>query len=178
MVVIGVRMVVARMPRIVVIEHRIVGVTMVVRMVVVIGVHVVVPAMAMDIVVVAANKVVVVVRTAVVMIGRDMPIEVGSYSMAAEAQVVGCAIEVAGALIVEPYTLEVERHIDLFAGIGVVSIEPDLVVLGVDLLGPDLVDESVGLDFVFVATVDHNLTLSVEIFDSSQSLPMGEIADR
>lgn len=178
MVVVGVGVTYARVPRIVVIVHGIVWVAMVVGMVVVVRVHVIVPTMAMDVVVVGAYICMVVVGTVVVVIGGDVPVEVGGYCVATETEIVGCAIQMAGVLVVEPDALQVDGHVDLFACVCVVGIKPDLIVLRVDSFGPYFVYESIGLDFVFVATIDHNLTLSVEIVDCTCCLCVGEIANR
>ncbi len=166
------------MPGVIVVVYGVAWVTVVVGMIVIMGVHVIVPTMAMDVVVVGTHVYMVMVWTIVVVVGRNVPIEVGGYGVATEAEVVGCAIEMTGVLVVEPDALEVDGHIDLFASICVISIEPDLIVLRVDSFGPYFVNEGVGLNFVFIATIDHNLTLCIEIVDCTCCLCVGEIADR
>ena len=110
-------------------------------------------------------------------IGRHDPSESWKRTGIAEAQGGGSAVHTGSRGVVEPYASEIQRHIDFVAGVGVETVEPNFVELGVDLFGPHFVDENVGLDFVVIAAVDHKLGLSVEVTDSALGLTEGEIAN-
>jgi hypothetical protein len=92
-----------------------------------------------------------------------------------EAQVLRRVVHPAGTE--EPYALQVERHVDFVTRIGVVTVDPQLVVGRVDALHPDLVDQHIGLDFVIVPAVDHHLLLRVEVLHRALGLWKGEVAD-
>lgn len=111
------------------------------------------PAVAVDVVVVGAH-IAGVVRTAYeCVVGRYVPHETRVAHGGVEAQVLCGVVHAAGA--VEPHALQVERHDDFVAGVGVVAIDPDFVIGRVDAFHPDLVDEDVGLDLIVVAAVEH-----------------------
>jgi hypothetical protein len=73
--------------------------------------------------------------------------------------------------------LEVERHVDLVAGVGIVAENPELVVGGVHTFHPYFVQQDVGLNLVVVATVDHDFALRVQVVDGAGGLAVGEVVD-
>ncbi len=86
------------------------------------------PALSVDIVVVGAVVVVwvVVVVSVIGVIARHVPNEGWCGVGAVEAEVGCCAVVLVVAI--EPDAVEVDRHEDFFAGIGVEGVDPDLVV--------------------------------------------------
>lgn len=112
----------------------------------------------------------------IAVVGWDTPREVRRLHRRVEAQVLCRVVNAPGA--VEPHASKVERHVNLVTGIGVVAIDPNLVVGRVDALHPNLVDEHIGLDFIIVAAVNHHLALRVEITHRALCLRQGEIAHR
>ena len=122
------------------------------------------PAVAVNLVVVGVS--VVEVRIVEVagegVVGRHSPVEVGRCHGAAEAQVLGCAVHAVAVGVVEPDAGKVDRHIDFFARVGIIAIEPYFVVFAVDGLGPYLVDDYVCGQFVFISAVDHQFGLCVQ----------------
>ena len=112
----------------------------------------------------------------IVAICRHSPNDVGSINLAAETQIFG-SIEHAVAML-QPYTVEVEGHKNLFARIGVITIDPQLVILTVYTLVPHLIEQHVGLQFVFVAAVNHHLVLRVEVLRHADCLRISKIVHR
>ena len=133
------------------------------------------PSMAMDVVVVGPCISGTVGEARVGVVGRDAPSDGGDADLDTEAQVLGCVVHAAGA--VEPNAMQVEGHVDFVAGVGVETVDPNLVVGGVDALHPDFVDEYVGLNLVIVSAVNHQLVLGVEIVDGACGLAVGEVVD-
>lgn len=134
------------------------------------------PAVAVHIVVVGAHIAVVVNHACEGPVFRHIPHNLRRVqTRRAEAQVLGCVVHAAGA--VQPYTLQLERHVDLFACVGIVAVYPQLVVGRVDALCPYLVDEHIGLDFVIITAVDHHLVLPVQVINCSVGLAAGEVVD-
>ncbi len=142
-------------------------VVVVVRIVVVVRGH---PSVEVYIVVVGAMVVCGVMVTGVRMIGRMHPYK-GGCGMGVMESEVGCgAVHMAGGIVEEPDGAEVDGHHHLFAGIGVVAVDPDLKELRVYTFGPSFVEYHVGLDLVFIACVDHQLVLRVEVVGGTQCL--------
>jgi len=108
-------------------------------------------------------------------IGRDVPGQRMSAHIDPEPQVLGCVVHVSCA--VQPDAFQIEWHIDFVAGVGIVAVDPELVVGGVDSLHPYLVDKHVGRQLILVAEVNHHLVLSVEVTDRSGGLAVGEVVD-
>ena len=133
------------------------------------------PAVAVDIIVVTACVAWMVCDASVGVVGRYAPHECGHADIDAEAQVLGCVVHAAGA--VEPNAMQVEGHVDFVAGVGIETVDPNLVVGGVDALHPDFVDEYVGGQLVLVATVNHQLVLIVQAGYCACCLAVGEIKD-
>ena len=131
--------------------------------------------MTVYLVVVAARVARAVYDAGVGVVGRDVPREGGVAHLDAEAQVLCGVVHAAGA--VEPYTLQVEGHVYLVAGVGIIAVDPYLVVGRVDTLHPYLVYEDVGLNLVVITTVDHDFLLRVEVADSAGGLAVGEVVD-
>lgn len=73
--------------------------------------------------------------------------------------------------------MQVERHVDFVAGVGIESVDPDFVVGGVDSLHPDIINQHVCLNLVVVAAVNHEFLLRVEIVHSARGLAVSEIVD-
>ena len=94
----------------------------------------------------------------------------------AETQVLCRVVHPPGA--VEPDALQVYRHVNLFAGVGVPAVDPQLVVSRIHLLGPHLVQQNVGLNLVLVAAVDHQLALAVEVAHRAVGLAAREVEHR
>lgn len=111
-------------------------------------------------------------------VGRHGPIEVGGRHRAAESQVLCGAVHAVAHPVVKPDAGEVYRHVNLFAGVGIVAVKPDLVIFAVDRLGPYLVDDDIGGEFVFIAAVNHQFGLSVESVGYAGCLWTGEVAHR
>ena len=109
-------------------------------------------------------------------VGRDVPRQSGSNHLHAEAEVLGCVVHPSGA--VEPYAFKVERHVNLVACVGVIAVDPELVVGGVYTLHPYLVDENIGGNLILVTEVNHHLVLGVEVTNGSDGLAVGEVVDR
>lgn len=160
--------------------HRVAATTHIVGVVVVGVVTIVgvVPAGLVDIVVVGVEESGSVAATCEGAVGRHSPTECGQRARVAETQRGGRAIHAGACTVVEPYAAQIERHINLIASVGVESVEPDFVELGVHALGPYLVHKNVGLDFVLVAAVDHKLGLRIEMLDGTLGLAVGEITYR
>ncbi len=78
---------------------------------------------------------------------------------------------------IHPNAVEVDGHEDLFSGVCVEGIDPDLIVGGIELFGPELVDDGIGWDLVGIAAVDHHLVLLVEHGDCTLNLGQVEIPD-
>ena len=132
--------------------------------------------MTMDIVVVSHRVSGTMQDAGIAVVGWDTPREVRRLHRRVEAQVLCRVVNASGA--VEPHTAQVERHVNLVTGIGVVAIDPNLVVGRVDALHPNLVDEHIGLDFIIVAAVYHQFVLPVEVVHCPFSLAAGEVVDR
>ena len=94
-------------------------------------------------------------------VARHIPSRRSCDVAAVEPQVLSSVVDVAAAE--KPYALQVERHIDFLARVGIVAEHPDLVERRVVALHPHVADEHIGLDFVIVATVDHHLLLRVQV---------------
>lgn len=139
-----------------------------------------VPAIAVDVMMVgvAAVEVRVVVVAHKGVVGRHGPVEVGHGHVAAEAQILCCAVHASADGIVEPDATQVEGHINFLTGIGIETEQPYFVELAVDGFGPDLVDDDIGGQLVLEAAVDHQLVLSVESCGHSGGLLVGEVAYR
>lgn len=135
------------------------------------------PTVAVNIVVVCANIAVYVMMTFKVSIGRNSPAESGCYIGVTEAEVVSSTVDATAVVVDEPDAAKIDRHIYFFSGVSVISVDPNFIVLRVDLFCPCFVKEHIGLDFVFVTTVDHQLSLSVEVVHSAGSLTISEITN-
>lgn len=73
--------------------------------------------------------------------------------------------------------MQVEWHIDFVTRIGIPAVDPEFIVSRVYALGPDFVDQYIGLDFVVVAAINHQFVLSVEVTHRSVGLAAREIVD-
>ena len=135
------------------------------------------PARLVDVIVIGVEESGSVETTLEGAVGRHNPSEGGKRTGVAETQGGGSAVHTGAGGVVEPDAAEIDRHIDFVAGVGVETVDPNFVELGVDFFGPDFVDENVGLDFVVIAAVDHKLGLSVEVTDGALGLTEGEIAN-
>ena len=133
------------------------------------------PAVTVDVVVVTAHVARDVLSACIWVIGWDIPFEARHPDRCVEAQVLRRVVHPAGT--VEPDALQVERHVDFVARIGIEAVDPQFVVGRVDSLHPDLVNQHVGFDFVIVPAVDHHLLLCVEVLYCALSLLKGEVAD-
>lgn len=109
-------------------------------------------------------------------VARYRPYDVGHEDIATEAQETCGIVHVAHA--VEPYALKVQGHEDFLAGVGVVAVDPDLVVAAVETLGPHVVDKDISFQLVGIAAVDHQLRLVIEIVHHAVGLGVGEIVHR
>lgn len=136
------------------------------------------PAVAVHIVVVGAHIARTVYYTRIRIVCRHRPRYRGLVQRArrAEAQVLRRVVHMSGA--VEPDALQVYWHVNLLASVGVPAVNPQLIVCRVHFLGPDLVQQNIGLDFVLIATVNHQFALSVEITHRSVRLAAGEVEHR
>ena len=160
--------------------YRLVGAThivvvVVVRIVVGRGRH---PSVAVNVIVVGASEVNWVVRTGVGIVGRNHPHKGRGGVGVMEPQIGGCAVHMARGVVEEPDGAEVDGHHDFLSGIGIVAVNPDFEELRVDSFGPCFVEEHVGLDFVFIAGINHQLVLRVQIVDRTHGLREGEVAQR
>ena len=88
------------------------------------------------------------------------------------------AVHAAAGGVVEPDAGEVDGHVYFFAGIGIITEEPNLVVFAVDRFGPDLVDDDVGCELVLIAAVNHQFGLCIEGVSDAVSLVAREVAYR
>ena len=131
--------------------------------------------MAVYVVVVAAHVAGTVDYPDETVVGRHIPGEGWRLYRGMEAQVLCCVVHAGSAE--QPHTLEVERHVNLVAGVGVITVDPQLVVRGVYPLHPYFVDEYVGLYLVIVAAVNHHLAFRVEVVHCTFGLCIGEIPD-
>ena len=111
-------------------------------------------------------------------VGRHRPVEVGRGHGAAEAQELRRAVHPVAVWVVEPDAGQVDGHIDFFAGVGIIAVQPDFVILAVDALGPHFVDYHVGGQFVLVTAVNHQFVLCVERIGHAVGLTAGEITHR
>lgn len=84
------------------------------------------PAVAVYVIVVAAHIARAVYHAGIGVVRRDVPGEVRRVHRRAETQVLRRVVHVAGT--VEPYALQVQRHVYLVAGVGVVAVDPQLIV--------------------------------------------------
>lgn len=142
-----------------------------------IGSHWGTPAIDMDIIVIGAvidrrvgytNKCVVV---------RHRPLDVGVGCVTLEAQEVGGAVETTVVVVVQPHASQVEGHKYLFSSIGVIAKEPYLIVVGIGSLHPDVRNDDVGLQFVFVAAVDDQFVLMLQVIDGTAGLWSRKVTD-
>ena len=92
-----------------------------------------------------------------------------------EPQILRCVVH--PSCTIEPDAVEVDGHIDFVASVGVVSIDPYLVIGGVDALHPHLVQQYIRFYFVIVAAVNHYLLLCVQVGDCTLSLRPSEVVD-
>ena len=90
-----------------------------------------------------------------------------------EPEGLGRAVDVS--VFNEPDAFEVDGHVDLFAGVGVIAVEPDFIERRGYLLGPHLVEEDVGGQFVCIAAVDHQFVLVVQERHGAQRLIVREV---
>jgi hypothetical protein len=74
--------------------------------------------------------------------------------------------------------LQVQRHIDFVARVGVVTIDPQLVVGRVHTLHPHLVDKNVSGNLIFVSAVDHHFSLRVQVAHRPGGLAESEVMYR
>ena len=160
--------------------YRLVGAThivvvVVVRIVVGRGRH---PSVAVNVIVVGASEVNWVVWTGVGIVGRNHPHKGRGGVCVMEAQIGGSAVHMARGVVEEPDGAEVDGHHDFLSGIGIVAVNPDFEELRVDSFGPCFVEQHVGLDFVFIAGINHQLVLRVQIVDRTHGLREGEVAQR
>lgn len=134
--------------------------------------------MAVHLVVVGACVAWTVVDASVGVVGRHGPSHRGppQASVGAEPQVLCRVVHASGA--VEPDALQVDGHIYLVARVGIVAVDPQLVECRVDAFCPHLVEEHVGLYFVVVAAVNHQLALAVEIVHRAFGLAAREVEHR
>ena len=114
----------------------------------------------------------------VVVVGRHGPSHRGppQASVSAEPQVLCRVVHASGA--VEPDALQVDGHVYLVARVGIVAVDPQLVECRVDAFCPHLVEEHVGLYFVVVAAVNHQLALAVEVVHRAFGLAAREVEHR
>ena len=132
----------------------------------------VVPAIEVDVVVIAADVAYWVWTTSEGVVFRHVPAEGGQHGVGVESQVLSGAV-VAHA-VVEPDAAQVDGHVDFVSSVGVEAVEPHFIVFGVDFFGPDFGDDDVGLNLVGVAAIDHELWLVVEVGHSAADLAIGE----
>ncbi len=147
----------------------------IVGVVVHVAVVAVVPTMAVNVIVIG---IVVVGGAGVageVVVGRHRPSEGRTMVSVAETEILGSAVHVAISQKID--ALEVDRHVDFIARIGVPSVNPDFEERRADLLSPDFIDQAIGGQLVFIAAVDHQLVFVVEDGNSAGGLSVGEIKD-
>ena len=84
------------------------------------------PSVHVDVVMVGVVEVFVVMHVGVWVVGGHCPCECGVHMAVVEPEV-ACRVVVCVARM-EPYTAEVDGHVDFFAGIGVESVDPDLII--------------------------------------------------
>ena len=133
------------------------------------------PAVAMDIIVVTACVSVAVFHSRVGVVGRNPPDERGHPHIHPEAQVLRRVVHPSSA--VQPYTMQVDRHVDFVARVGIESVEPYLIVRRVHPLHPDVVYEHVGLYLVVIPAVNHQLPLAVQVVHCATGLAVGKVVD-
>lgn len=134
------------------------------------------PSVAVHVVVVGAAIRGMVRHTGKGVVVRHMPGYAGTAHADAKTQILCCVIHLRTAE--EPHTLQVQGHIDLIACIGIVAIEPYLVVGGVYPLHPHVAYQHIGLNLIVIATVDHQLALPVQVVYCARGLAVGEIMNR
>lgn len=109
-------------------------------------------------------------------VGRHCPVEVRGCHRATEAQILCRAVHSVAIGVVEPDARQIKWHIDFFTGVGIVAVEPNLVVFAVHRLSPHLVDDDISCKLVFIAAVYHQFILGVKCRSHSFCLRTGEIA--
>jgi hypothetical protein len=151
------------------------GMTVVVGVVVEVRIVAIVPARAVDVIVVGVVVYHRTRRAHIVVIRRHGPSEGWTAVGGPEAQIGGRTIDIAIGEQVD--ALQVDGHVNLVTGVGIVAIQPDFVERGADLLGPHLVDKAVGGQFVLIAAVDHQLVLIVQVSHCPRGLVVSKIED-
>ena len=134
------------------------------------------PAVEVDIIVVGADIAGAMQHPRVGVVRRHIPCKCRASHRGVEPQELSRVVYPSGA--VEPHTLQVQRHIDLLARVGVVAEHPQLIVGRVDALRPHLVHQDVGLNLVFVATVNHDFVLRIQVPHRARGLTLREVAYR
>ena len=109
-------------------------------------------------------------------VGWHRPHKGGRGNVGAEAQILS-GIVVTSSCAWQPDAFQVHGHIYLFAGVAVVAEYPHFEELGIHAFCPHLVQYHVGLYFVGVATVYHQLVLCIQIAHRATHLAVGEVAD-
>ena len=133
----------------------------------------IVPARTMDVVVIAVVEGYRVWSANPGVVGRHGPHESGTWVAGAETE--GLCRTVDLAVVDQPDALHIDWHIDLFSGVGVVAVKPNLVEGRRYLFGPHIVDENVGGQLVCVTAINHQFVFIVQQTDSAQRLIIGEI---
>lgn len=134
------------------------------------------PAMAVYVVVVATHITRTVYHACIRMVRRDIPREMRCPYRRAETQVLCSIVHAAGAI--QPHTLQVQWHVYLVACVSIVAENPQLVIGRVDPFCPDLIHEYVSLYLVFVAAVNHNFVLPIQVVYRAFRLASGEVMHR
>lgn len=125
---------------------------------------------------VVVTEVRVMVATREWVVGRHRPIEVGRGHRGAEAQILCRAIYTAAVVVVEPDACQVDGIVNLLARVGIIAIQPNLVVFAVHRLIPHFIDNHIRSQLVGIAAINHQLRLPVESRGHADSLRSGEEA--
>lgn len=121
------------------------------------------PAVPVDIVMVGTRIANAVCYAGIRVVGRYVPDQRGGAYINPKAQVLSSIVH--ASCTVEPYTLQVQGHIDFVAGIGIVAIDPEFIVGGVHSFHPNFVEEDVGLNLIVISAVNHDFALRIQIID-------------
>lgn len=128
------------------------------------------PTIAVYFVVIGANEVSRTMWASVGVVGRNHPAEGWGRMSVVEPQIGGGTIHTGRCVVEEPYGAEVDGHHDLFSCIGIVAVYPYFEELRVYSFCPCFIEQYVGLDFIFIAGIDHQLVLRVQVVDCAQCL--------
>ena len=98
------------------------------------------------------------------------PLDVWIWGVAAETEEMGRTVHPVVAVVEKPYASEVNGHENLFPSVGIVSEKPYFIIVRIHFLGPNVGDEHVGLQFVFISAIDNHFVLMFQVVNHAIGL--------